>query len=75
MTRLRLMTSRMTTVPMRDRRPYSDWLADVTRRIERRTGSWRGVNAVSDAYWLGCYNAGCSAFDAADQFIQEQRDA
>jgi hypothetical protein len=73
MTRLRLLTSRMVTVPMRNSRPYADWFADVTRRIERRTGSWRGINLMSEAYWKGCYYNGVSAWDAADQFIEESR--
>jgi hypothetical protein len=54
-------------------RPFADWFADVTVRIERRTGSWRSVNLMSSAYWQGLYHSGVSAYVAADDFIADSR--
>jgi hypothetical protein len=54
-------------------RPFSDWLADVDRRLERRTGERCVSNRATEAYWLAAYHCNESAQHAADMFLEESR--
>lgn len=53
--------------------PFSDWLAQVDRRIRARGGTIADRQAVSESYWNSLYHLGESSIHAADDFMQERR--
>lgn len=55
------------------RRPFTDWLSDVERRIAKRTGMKLAINLVNESYWTGLYHMGEDAWSAADEFVASYR--
>lgn len=58
---------------LQSQRPFADWLADVDRRLERRTGERMMTNRVSSDYWQSLYHMGESAHVAADEMLEDWR--
>jgi hypothetical protein len=58
------------TTPLR---PFSDWKADVDRRLQHRTGQRLLSNEAPESYWLALYHCGESAYGAADEFVEDRR--
>jgi hypothetical protein len=50
------------------RRPFSDWMSDVARQLERRTGE---TAVATESYWLALYHCGESVHVAADEFLED----
>ena len=51
------------------RAPYSDWLAQVARIIERRTCA-RRAHIFDSAYLRSCYDMGLSPQEIADDLME-----
>lgn len=51
------------------RAPFSDWCAQIERRIERRLGFAPTMSSITQV--RSCYEVGLSANEVADDFIAD----